>query len=497
MFRTVALRAKALKGLLNRNLRASRYASSSAVATSSWGSSSLLPSMAIPLTGVSLPPPLADHVQPNKLKTTTLPNGFKIASEMSPNPAASIGLYVDCGSIYETPSFRGATHLLERMAFKSTLNRTHFRLVREIEAMGGSTSASASREQMGYTIDALKTYVPEMVEVLIDSVRNPAFLDWEVNEELQKMKVEIGELANNPMGFLLEAVHSTGYSGALANPLYAPESAISGLTGDVLEEFVSENYTAPRMVLAASGVDHEELLKVVEPLLSDLPNVTRPAEPKSQYVGGDFRRHTGGEATHFALAFEVPGWNNEKEAIIATVLQMLMGGGGSFSAGGPGKGMHSWLYLQVLNKYERVQSCTAFTSIFNNTGLFGIYCCTSPDFAAPGIELVANEIKAVAQGKVDQKHLDRAKAATKSAILMNLESRMIAAEDIGRQILTYGERKPIDQFLKVVDQLTLKDITDFTSKVIAKPLTMASFGEVLNVPSYDSVSSEVKKIELS
>ncbi|KFK38993.1 hypothetical protein AALP_AA3G186200 [Arabis alpina] len=500
MYRTAASRAKALKGCLSRYLRSPRYASSSAVATSSsttpgfasWltgGSSSSLPSMAIPLTGVILPPSLADYVEPSKLKTTTLPNGLRIASEMSPNPTASIGLYVDCGSMHETPYFRGATHLLERMAFKSTLNRSHLRLVREIEAMGGNTSASASREQMSYTIDALRTYVPEMVEVLIDSVRNPAFLDWEVNEELRNVKAEIGELANNLMGFLLEAVHSAGYSGALANPLYASESAINGLNGDVLEEFVSENYTAPRMVLAASGVEHEELLKVVEPLLSDLPNVTRPAEPKSQYVGGDFRQHTGGEATHFALAFEVPGWDNEKEAETAIVLQMLMGGGGSFSAGGPGKGMHSWLYLRILNEYQQVQSCTAFTSIYNNTGLFGIYGCTSPEHAAEGIKLVADEMKAVAEGKVDQKHLDRAKAATKSAILMNLESQMIASEDIGRQILTYGERKPMDQFLQTVDQLTLKDIADFTSKVIAKPLTLASFGDVLSVPSYDSVTS--------
>jgi predicted Zn-dependent peptidase len=37
---------------------------------------------------------------------------------------------------------------------------------------------------MGYTFDALKTYVPQMVELLIDCVRNPAFLDWEVNEEV-------------------------------------------------------------------------------------------------------------------------------------------------------------------------------------------------------------------------------------------------------------------------------------------------------------------------
>ena len=37
---------------------------------------------------------------------------------------------------------------------------------------------------MGYTFDALKTYVPEMVELLIDSVRNPVFLDWEVKEQV-------------------------------------------------------------------------------------------------------------------------------------------------------------------------------------------------------------------------------------------------------------------------------------------------------------------------
>ncbi|KAL1210952.1 putative mitochondrial-processing peptidase subunit alpha-1 [Cardamine amara subsp. amara] len=502
MYRTVASRARALKGSLTRSLRPARFASSSAVATSSSSpgffgflsgdSLASTTSLDMPLKGVSLPPSLADHVEPSKLKMTTLPNGLKIASEMSPNPAASIGLYVDCGSMYEAPYFHGATHLLERMAFKSTLNRTHLRLVREIEAIGGNTSASASREQMSYTIDALKTYVPEMVEVLIDSVRNPAFLDWEVNEELRKMKVEIAELAKNPMGFLLEAIHSAGYSGPLANPLYAPESALDRLNGDLLEEFMTENFTASRMVLAASGVEHEELLKVAEPLLSDLPNVRLPAEPKSRYVGGDFRQHTGGEATHFALAFEVPGWNNEKEAVTATVLQMLMGGGGSFSAGGPGKGMHSWLYRRVLNAYPEVQSCTAFTSIFNNTGLFGIYGCSGPQFAAQAIELAAKELKDVAGGEVKQIHLDRAKAATKSAVLMNLESRMIAAEDIGRQILTYGERKPVEQFLKTVDQLTLKDIIDFTSKVISTPLTMGAFGDVLTVPSYDTISSKFR-----
>lgn len=43
------------------------------------------------------------------------------------------------------------------------------------------------------------------------------------------------------------------------------------------------------MVLAASGVDHDDLVSIAEPLLSDLPSVKRPEEPKSVYVGGDYR----------------------------------------------------------------------------------------------------------------------------------------------------------------------------------------------------------------
>lgn len=43
------------------------------------------------------------------------------------------------------------------------------------------------------------------------------------------------------------------------------------------------------MVLAASGVEHEELLAYAEPLLSDLPSGSSPMLLKSVYTGGDFR----------------------------------------------------------------------------------------------------------------------------------------------------------------------------------------------------------------
>ncbi|KAM1201699.1 hypothetical protein ACFX2J_017757 [Malus domestica] len=72
------------------------------------------------------------------------------------------------------------------------------------------------------------------------------------------------------------------------------------------------------------------------------------------------------EETHCDLAFKLPGgWHNERDAMTLNSLQTLMGGGESFSAGGPGKGMHSRL---------------SFSSIYNNTGIFGIQASACPDF---------------------------------------------------------------------------------------------------------------------
>jgi len=53
-----------------------------------------------------------------------------------------------------------------------------------------------------------------------------------------RLKAELAKASSNPENFLLEALHSTGYSGALANPLIASESLISRLSTDVLGQFI-------------------------------------------------------------------------------------------------------------------------------------------------------------------------------------------------------------------------------------------------------------------
>jgi processing peptidase subunit alpha len=143
------------------------------------------------------------------------------------------------------------------------------------------------------------------------------------------------------------------------------------------------------------------------------------------------------------------------------------------------------LCLQVLNRWEQVQSFTAFNSIYNDTGLFGIHATSSGDFVNKLVDLACEE---VTPGQVTEAELQRAKNSTVSAVLMDLESRVVITEDIGRQILAYGHRKPVADFIQRVQALTLEDIANVSRKIISTPLTMAAWGDIVQVPRYDAVA---------
>ncbi|KAL6770558.1 MPPA1 [Auxenochlorella protothecoides x Auxenochlorella symbiontica] len=452
------------------------------------GSNRVTTPLTDPLPGVQLPTPAPAPSSRPETHITILSNGVKVASENTPGATATLGIYVESGSVNETPANSGVSHLLEYLAFKSTAHRTHLRLVRDVEALGANVLASASREQMAYTIDLPRTLVPEALEVLADAVLAPRLAPHEVRDAAAKLEADLKGLADNPQLALLEGLHAAAYSGDLGKPLIAAEGAAARLTPADIADFLAENYTAPRIVLSGAGVDHQELAGLAEPLFSAVPGGPPAPSGGSAYTGGEFRRAAPGGLTHAILAFEFAGgWRDVQGSVAATVLQYLLGGGGSFSAGGPGKGMHSRLYRRVLNQHGWVSNCTALSSIYNDTGLVGIFASADADRADHLVRVLADEAAALVSDLKDGEELERAKAAALSSVLMNLESRAVVAEDIGRQVLTYGSRKPAAEFAAAIQALTAKDLKASVKAALAKPPTLATLGDVARVPSLEAV----------
>ncbi|KAK1908248.1 hypothetical protein P3342_013568 [Pyrenophora teres f. teres] len=80
-----------------------------------------------------------------KTESTTLGNGFTIATEHSPwAQTSTVGVWIDAGSRAETDETNGTAHFLEHLAFKGTQKRTQQQLELEIENMGGHLNAYTS-----------------------------------------------------------------------------------------------------------------------------------------------------------------------------------------------------------------------------------------------------------------------------------------------------------------------------------------------------------------
>ena len=55
----------------------------------------------------------------------------------------ALAIAFEAGRVHEGGATEGAAALLEAMAFKATLNRTTFRLTRELETLGATAQATA------------------------------------------------------------------------------------------------------------------------------------------------------------------------------------------------------------------------------------------------------------------------------------------------------------------------------------------------------------------
>jgi processing peptidase subunit alpha len=165
------------------------------------------------------------------------------------------------------------------------------------------------------------------------------------------------------------------------------------------------------------------------------------------------------------IAFEGVGMNDDDIYTLAT-MQVLLGGGGSFSAGGPGKGMYSRLYTHILNHFTQIDHCASFHHIYNDSSLFGLFASFVP--AASGISggntpsqilpHLIHQLSLLLYSLVPAQELQRAKNQLTSSLMMALESRAVEVEDLGRQILVHGRKVPIEEMTRKIDEVGPADV---------------------------------------
>jgi len=414
-------------------------------------------------------------------------NGVTVASETAHGETATVGVWIDAGSRYETEKNSGAAHFLEHMAFKGTKSRTQQQLEMEIENLGGHLNAYTSREQTVYYAKVFKSDVPKAVEILADILQNSQLDEGAIERERGVILRESEEVNKQYEEVILDHLHETAFSGTgLGRTILGPEENIRNLTKADLSAYINTHYTANRFVVAGAGaVDHKQLTELSERYFGKLPKGgAAVTAPPAIFTGSDKRiRFDSMKEAHVALAFEGASWTSEYAFPLMLMQTML----GSWDRTSPiGRNSASKL-AQKFADDEIVHSFSTFNTCYKDTGLFGIYLVTSDNKLDDAMWYTLDHFVRLCHNVTDAE-VARAKTQLKAVMLMQLDSFSNIAEDIGRQILTYGRRMSNAELFARIDAITAEDIKATANKIINdEDHALAAIGPIFELPDYNFI----------
>jgi len=211
-------------------------------------------------------------------RVTTLSNGIRVASEDLPDAFSGVGVYINAGSRYENPSLSGASHIMDRLAFKSTTSHTAEEMMQTLEKLGGNVQCASSRESMMYQAGTFNSAIPDAVALLADTVRNPLITDEEITQQVETAGYEVHEIWSKPELILPELLHTAAFKdNTIGNPLLCPEERLQAINGNVIRAYRDAFYRPERIVVAFAGVPHEEAVKLAEQHFGDMEATPDPA----------------------------------------------------------------------------------------------------------------------------------------------------------------------------------------------------------------------------
>jgi processing peptidase subunit beta len=424
-------------------------------------------------------------------QVTQLSNGLRVGTETTPfAETATVGVWIDAGSRYETEANNGSAHFLEHMAFKGTRSRNSKELELEIEDMGGHLNAYTSREQTCYHAKVFKKDVPKAINILSDIIQNSHLSEDAIERERSVILREMQEVEGIPEEVIFDHLHATAFQNTpLGRTILGPADNIRRLTRGDLADYIAANYTAPRMVVAAAGaVDHEELVQLSEKAFSSLSSDPTTAydlvakEP-SYFTGSDVRiRDPDMPLLHFAVAFKGVSWA-DADSIPLMIMQQLLGGWNK--SAGAGANMASPL-AQTVAANNLCNSYTAFNTNYHDTGLFGVIATAEKGGHIDDLAwAIMHEVTKLVY-EVSEEDVTRARNQLKSSILFSIDGSGAVAEDIGRGLLVHGRRVPKAEIFARLDAVTAETIKAVAERVIYdQDVAIAAMGDVQNLPDYN------------
>lgn len=253
-------------------------------------------------------PHRSDELKPQKLRVSTLPNGLIVASLENYSPISRIGVFIKAGSRYEPADELGLSHTLRSVAGLSTQRSTVFGITRNLEYVGARLLAVTTRDNICYFLEQNRDHTVTNLRFLSDTITAPAFKPWELSDNVNRQKVDLAFLKENPNILVLENLHKAAFRGGLRNSLFSPDFMLGKHSQESLQRYVEDHFVSNRTAIVGLGIEHDLLLEQVESKFS-LARGDRGNSGESKFIGGESRQESNSDVTYAAVVAEGVGYD--------------------------------------------------------------------------------------------------------------------------------------------------------------------------------------------
>lgn len=400
------------------------------------------------------------------IETTKLKNGLTIATDNISNfETASVGIFVNIGSVNETAEQSGLSHFLEHMAFKGTTKRSALQISHEIESVGGYMNAYTSKEVTAFHSRVLKGDIKLAVDIIMDIVQNSTFEEKEFEKEKGVIIQEIRMQNDTPDDYVFDMFQSKCFDGeSLGTQILGSEEDILKFSPEDMKKYLTSKYSTDKMIMCASGnVDHSHFIDLANQFSDKMSSFKTDEVQKQSYKGGFIFKKKELEQTHLVLGFEGLNHTDENKYDMF-VLSMVLGGG-----------MSSRLFQEVREKRSLVYSIFSFTSNYRDSGTFGVYAACEHNKSQEVIDIVKNEFAKI-NLDLTESELEKAKTQIRASLLMGLESSSARMERMANQFLLQNKFISSDEVSKKIDSITKESVINVGEKIFKTKPTLAVIG---------------------
>ncbi|HLB53738.1 MAG TPA: pitrilysin family protein [Gemmatimonadales bacterium] len=392
------------------------------------------------------------HTLDEGLLRTVAPNGFTVLSERLPGiRSAALGIWVRSASVHEPRELMGSSHLLEHLVFKGTGRRSAKQLAEELEVRGGSLDAYTSRDHTSFQAHVLDADVPLAVEILTDLVRDPLLRPEDLELERNVVLDEIDGVHDTPDDLVFELHtrtlwpdHPYGYS------ILGTRETVRTLTAPDLTTLHRGGYYPGNCIFAAAGqVDHGQLLTVLERegWFEGEPQPPRPPVPAAPAIrGAALHEERDTQQSHIVLGTDTFDARDQRRYGLA-ILANILGGG-----------MSSRLFQRVREELGLAYAVYSFHSLYQSTGMLGVYVGTQPRTAGAAEAVIRAELDRLAREGLSEPELASGRQQLKGQVMLALESPGSRMLRLAATVLHYDPYRRLDEILAEIDGVSSETV---------------------------------------